>query len=117
LTEIWLRKRAIPASGALDKGGDPIDPPAPDDHDAQGFIDRYSEFTQAQAGIPRDDLKLCLFGKSLPDGVAPEKDDICQVTGPAGSIFAGRWFQIRERAIDPAGALWECQSFEIKAPA
>lgn len=111
-----LRKRTVPTSGALDRAGDPIDPPAPTDQVCEGFIDRYSDFTHAQAGIPRDDLKLCIFGKSLPDGVRPEKDDIAQITGPVGSEFYGRWFQIRQRAIDPAGALWECQSFEIKAP-
>lgn len=112
-----LRKRSIPASGGLDRAGDPIVPPSPTDHPCEGFIDAYSAFTMAQAGIPDTDLKLCLFGKSLPNGVRPEKDDIAKITGPDGSIYAGRWFQVRKSAIDPAGALWECQSFEIKAPA
>lgn len=105
----------VPDSGALDALGDPIDtdtvPTA-----CEGFIDAYSAFTRAQAGIPDTDMKVCLFGKSMP-GVTPERDGLVEITGPAGSIYAGRWFQIRERRVDPAGALWECQSFEVPEPA
>lgn len=111
-----LRKHAIPSSGALDRAGDPIDPPAPTDYDFEGFIDQFSAFTRAQAGIPDTDLKLCFFGKSLPAGLKPEKDDIAQITGPAGSIYYGKWYQVRNGAIDPAGALWESQAFEIEEP-
>ena len=110
-----LRKRTVPTSGGLDRAGDPIDS-ASADHSFEGFIDRYSEFSHAQAGIPESDLKLCIFGKSLAAGIAPERDNIAQITGPAGSIYVGRWYQIRKAAIDPAGALWECQSVQIPEP-
>lgn len=108
------RERTVPDSGALDELGDPLDL-ASDDTDCQGFIDEYSAFTRAQAGIPDTDLKVCLFGKSLP-GVTPKREALVHVTGPTGSIYYDRWFQIRERGIDPAGALWECQSFEVAEP-
>lgn len=103
-----LRKRAIANSGGLDRAGDPIAPLAPTDYPIEGFVDRYSDFTRAQAGIPATDLRLCIFGKSLPAGIEPAKDDIAQL--------GGVWYQVRERAIDPAGALWDCRSFQIKAP-
>jgi hypothetical protein len=117
LLQLSLRKSTQPTSGGLDDAGDPLVPPEPADLPCEGFIDLYSAFTRAQMSIPGTDLKLCIFGKSLPDGTVPAKDDICQVTGPAGSIYYGRWYQLRDADCDPAGALWVSQSFEIKAPA
>lgn len=111
-----LRLTTTPASGALDRAGDPIGTLAQSFEPFEGFVDQFSAYTRAQPGFPQADLKLCIFGKSLADGVNPERDQIAQITGPSGSVFAGRWFQIRDRNIDPAGALWECQAFEIEAP-
>lgn len=112
LTAIYY-ERLVADSGGTDELGDPTavaDLP----HDCQGFIDEYSATVRAQAGIPETDLKVCLFGKSLD--VTPARGGMVQITGPAGSIYLDRWFQVREKRIDPAGALWELQSFEIKDP-
>lgn len=106
---------APPTSGGLDELGDPTDvgeSPTP----CQGFIDLYSAVTAKLAGIPETDLQVCLFGPSMP-GVTPVRDGVVKITGPAGSIYVNRFFQIRKVAIDPAGALWTCQSFEITDPA
>lgn len=109
-------QHAVADSGGLDERGDPLlSEPADSGTACEGFIDVYSAFTRAQAGIPETDLKVCLFGKSMP-GVTPDRDNLFHVTGPTGSIYLNRWFQVRRSAIDPAGALWELQSFEVEAP-
>lgn len=103
----YLRKMEIGSSTAHDSYNDPVDK-APAIYACQGFADNYSDYFRSQAGIPETDVKLCIFGKSLPNGVRPEKDDKAQM--------GGVWYQVRRAAIDPAGALWECQSFIIEAP-
>lgn len=102
-----LRKVSIGVSAGLDDLGDPIDT-APVSYAFEGFTARYSAFYRAQAGIPDTDLKLNIFAKSLDAGIEPGIDD--------KAVIDGIWYQIRKRAIDPAGALWVCQSFEIAEP-
>lgn len=109
-----LRKVAVAESGALDQRGDPLDS-APALHACEGFTDLYSETFRAAAGIPKGDLKVCIFAESLPAGVIPEIDDKARMDH--GGRLGAKWYQIRARDIDPAGALWECQSFEIEEPA
>lgn len=113
LTAIYYAS-SVPASGGKDALGDPTSV-ARVPHDCEGFVDLYSVTTRAQAGIPETDLKVCIFAKSM-DGVTPERDGLVEITGPATSIYAGKWYQVRKQGIDPAGALWELQSFEVKAP-
>jgi hypothetical protein len=108
------RERVVPDSGGTDELGDPQDV-ADVEHDCEGFVDLYSATTRAQAGIPATDLQLNIFAKSM-DGVVPQRDGIFEITGPVGSIYLGKWYQVRNRDVDPAGALWQLQSFEIKAP-
>jgi hypothetical protein len=110
-------QHAVAESGGLDSRGDPLvsEPGEPTGIACEGFIDNYSAFSHAQAGIPDTDLKVCVFGKSMP-AVTPAERNLFECTGPAGSIYKDRWFQVRRAAIDPAGALWECQSFEIEVP-
>lgn len=105
--------RSVPESGGQDELGDPT-AVADTPYSFEGFVDLYSAVTRAQAGIPDTDLKLCIFAKSLD--VEPVRDGIAKITGPVGSIYVGKFYQVREKAIDPAGALWELQSFEIKDP-
>lgn len=105
-----IRQYSSPASGALDEYGDPIDLAATNTS-IEGFVDAYSAFYAAQAGIPETDLKVCIFGKSCP-GVIPTKDDVVKFT-QAGSAT---WYQIRAVAVDPALALYECQAFVIPEP-
>lgn len=101
-----LRQMQFPDSGAQDDLGDDIDG-APVDYKFEGFTDNYSDFYKAQAGIPDTDLKVCIFAKSMPDHVRPGKDNKARV----GTV----WYQLRAAKVDPAGALWECQAFEIEA--
>lgn len=101
-----IRQSVSASSGALDSYGDPIDP-VPTDTAVQGFVDHYSAFYRAQAGIPDTDLRVNIFAQSAPD-ITPGKDDRVR--------FGTRWYQLRAARTDPATALWDCQAFEIEAP-
>lgn len=94
-------------SSTLDDKGDPI-AATPTRFSVEGFTDEYSAFYRAKAGIPETDLKVNIFSQSSP-GLTPTKDD--RVT------FGGVWYRLRKVNVDPAGALFECQSFEIPTPA
>lgn len=78
----------------------------------EGFEDKYSDFFRAGAGIPDTDLKVCIFGASLPTGTRPLKDDRVELTRAGVKT----WYQLRKDGVDPAGALWECQAFVIPEP-
>jgi len=106
-----LRKNVEGDSGALDGKGDPIDV-APTDYDTEGFVDNYDDAYRARAGIPQTDVMVGIFGKSI-DGVIVEKDDIASFTRSGVTT----WYQVRRAKLDPAGALWDCQSFVIPEPA
>jgi membrane-bound ClpP family serine protease len=73
----------------------------------QGFVSGYNEFFRATAGIPDTDVKVNIFAKSAPD-LVPTKDDLV--------LFNSVWYQIRSVRVDPATALWTCQSFVTEAP-
>ena len=105
-----IRQSLVPDGTTLDGNGDP-QAIAPVLTAIEGFTDNYSKFTQAQAGIPATDLRLFIFAQSAP-GVIPRKDS--QVRLDRAGV--GQWYQLRNASIDPAGALWDCQAFEIKAP-
>lgn len=102
-----LYERTIPESGGLDELGDPLDVASSPTHAIEGFTDNYSAFTRAQAGFPETDLKLCFFGATIP-GIEPQRGWVAKL--------GTEWFQIRNAEVDPAGALWTCQSFKISAP-
>lgn len=98
--------RRVTPSSAVDEYGDPLAPTI--SYTAiEGFTSRYSAYYKAQAGIPDTDLKVSIFAQSAP-ALTPNKDD--KVT------FQNRWYQIRAVDVDPATALWVCQSFEIDPP-
>lgn len=107
-----LRREVVPESGTTDDLGDPIDG-APETWPIEGFFENYDALFAARAGIPRTDLKVCFFAESLPDGFEPLQDDKVMLRNHLGE----HWFQIRNAETDPAVALWECQSFKIRAPA
>ncbi len=99
-----LRREA--QSGPLDELGDPtiggINYFA-----IEGFTDQYSAFYRKNAGIPETDLKVNIFSESSL-GLTPRKDDKV--------FFSPTWYQLRQVGVDPAGALYECQSFVIEPP-
>lgn len=92
--------------GTLDANGDPVARTFPRTN-IQGFTDEYSAAFKAAAGIPDTDLKVCFFAQSAPN-ITPTKDDKI--------MFKNTWYQVRKAAIDPADALWICQSFRIQEP-
>lgn len=105
-----IRQRAPAQSTALDEYGDPLDL-IPTETTIEGFTEDYDDAFRAKAGIPLTDLKVNFFGKSAP-GITPGKDDIVRFT-QAG---VDTWYQLRRAKVDPAGALWVCQAFQIAAP-
>lgn len=93
-------------STTLDEYGDPVSNSLLY-FSIEGFSDNYSEFYRAQAGIPETDVEVNIFAKSAST-LTPQKDD---------KVFMnGVWYQLRKIKVDPATALWQCQSFVIHPP-
>ena len=97
-----------PAPGPLlDDYGDPTTTVVTT-YNCQGFVDNFSVFYLAQAGIPLTDIKWNIFAASLTGSLVPQKDDQVQ--------FREQWYQIRTVNTDPAQALWFGAAFAIEAP-
>jgi hypothetical protein len=105
-----LRIAPAPSAG-LDALGD-LQSPGLVAYRLEGFTDQYSDFSRATAGIPDTDVKVCIFGASLPAGIRPLKDDRVAFTRKG----VESWYQLRRDATDPAEALWECQAYAIEPP-
>jgi hypothetical protein len=101
---LWRARSAD--SGGLDGRGDPISP-APISWTCQGFTDLYRDAFRPE-GVEIGDVKVCIFAKSLPEGVRPRKDD--------KALFGGSWYQLRGAETDPATALWVCPAFATSEP-
>lgn len=82
--------------------GDPTTSTA--DYAVQGFIETYSVFTIIAAGIPENDTKITLIAGLC--GAEPSIGDRL--------YLSGKWFQVRKVDKDPAGATFECQSFQVQ---
>lgn len=89
----------------VDSNGDPIVSVV--ETAIEGFLDEFSAFYKATAGIPDTDYKVNFFAQSAP-AVTPSRDDKI--------LLGGKWSQVRKPGTDPATALWVLQSFEIQAP-
>lgn len=95
-------------SGGLNALGDPGST-VETEYPCEGFVDQYSAHYKATMGIPVTDVKVCIFAKSLASGIEPSKDDRVTMTDSFGGT---QEYKLRANiAIDPAGALWECQAF------
>lgn len=93
--------RTVPGGG-LDEHGDPVAPTTLT-YPCEGFVESFSAFYRAQAGIPDTDVKILLIA-GLIDTV-PTKDD--RVT------FRGTTYQIRRVLdIDPAQASYTLQGYK-----
>lgn len=104
-----IRQRTT--SGGLDSYGDPVGQSS-SDSTIEGFVEEYDDSYIANAGIPKDSIKVNIFAKSA-DGVRPSRDDIVRFDRGATST----WYQLRRVKTDPAEALWVCpDAFEIEAP-
>lgn len=89
----------------VDANGDPITSVV--ETAIEGFLDEYSAFYKASAGIPDTDFKANFFAKSAPS-VTPSRDDKI--------LLGGKWCQVRKVGTDPATALWTLQVYETQAP-
>lgn len=92
-------------SGTVDSRGDPT-LRTYTTYNMEGFVDVYTAFYKAQAGIPASDVKILIIAGSL--SIEPRKDDQVQ--------FRGTWYQVRQLGTDPGIATWELQSFKIPDP-
>jgi hypothetical protein len=98
--------RTSPATSAgLDEHGDPVDA-VTRTWDVVGFREDYTAAYRASAGVPETDVKVSLLAGTLPAGVRPTKDDLVHL--------ADAWHQVRAVRTDPATAVFECQSFEVR---
>lgn len=93
--------RNVP-TGATDSNGDAVT--SETNYSCEGFVSSYEETFRARAGIPETDSKVNIFGKSID--VEPKKDDIV-------TFNAGEYWKVRRVKVDPAGALYVCQSYRI----
>lgn len=88
-------------SGA-DEYGDPTST-VTTEYACQGFIEDYSLYYRATAGIPDGDVRIVIFAQSL--SATPTKDD--KIT------MRDQQYQIRQVRSDPAQATWELQAFPL----
>lgn len=92
---------------AVDEYGDVI-PGDSASFSFEGFVDGFSAYTRAQAGIPDTDAKVCIIAGSLKPFTYPKGGDRI--------VIQGRTFNaVKPWATDPAEALFEVQATEIKA--
>jgi len=102
-----LRRHSNDPLLALDENGETATPLI-ETWSCQGFVDNYSKFLRAQAGIPDSDMQINIFASSLTSGVVPKIQDYV--------TFAGGWYQLKVPQTDPAVALWTCQGTITRAP-
>lgn len=77
----------------------------------EGFIDGFSAYFRATAGIPVEDVQVVIIATSM--ATEPTADDRVQMTtGP----HKDKWFQLRGADSDPAKATWTCRAFPIADP-
>lgn len=89
------------ASDERDRFGDPVSV-TEQTFPCEGFVENFSAFYRAQAGIPDTDVKILLIGGLI--NTVPTKDD--RVT------FRGATYQIRRiENIDPANASYTLQGY------
>lgn len=93
--------RTVPGGG-LDAHGDPIASTVTN-FSCEGFVENFSAFYRAQAGIPDTDVKVLIFAQSIT--TVPTKDDVI--------TFRGTKYQIRRiLEIDPAVATYQLQGYK-----
>lgn len=94
--------RTVP-SVAVNEYGDPIST-TPQTFTLEGFVENFSAYYRAQAGIPDTDVKLLVFAESV--STEPTKDDVIS--------FRGTRYQVRRiLEIDPALATYQLQGYKI----
>lgn len=87
-------------STGVDENNDPVQTPVV--YRVEGFVDDYSAFYRANAGIPENSVKVILIAGNCE--TEPEKNDFIQFPRYPR-------YQIRKIMGDPATAHWECESF------
>lgn len=95
------------SSSSVDSYGDPASPTAAT-YTFDGIRDNFSKAYAVAAGIPETDVRILVIAGSL--SVTPKEEDQINI--------AGAWYEVRKvLEIDPAGATYTLQAFEIEAPA
>lgn len=99
---IGTLSRGIPGN-VLDPHGDPTTI-TPASFPCQGFVEAFSVFFKAQAGIPDNVVSVTIFAQSIT--TVPTIDDVV--------IFRGTRYQLRRLIdIDPAVATYRFAGFQI----
>lgn len=110
--------RRLAGGGGTDSHGRPQGT-VPTFHTIEGFDDDFSAFRRAQEGIPRESLRVNIFGASIKPPIEPTVDMMVRLDYPAtgGAPAYSRWFKLKERIdTDPAKALWSCEAQEARDP-
>lgn len=93
--------RSIPG-GTLDSNGDPTATTTVT-FTLEGFVENFTAFYRAQAGIPDGDVSILILAQSL--NTVPTKDDRVQ--------FRGTWYQLRQQVEqDPANATYRWSGYK-----
>lgn len=76
------------------------------DYPCEGVKGSFESVMAGLSGIPRTDAKIELLAGTL--SVTPLRLDYIEIEGD--------WWEIQEIEVDPAGAVWICQSREMADP-
>lgn len=71
----------------------------------EGFVDHYTAFYRKSAGIPEHDVNVVLISGNC---------DVNPIKGDKVKFPNYKKYQVRDLKSDPALAVFECQSFEVK---
>jgi hypothetical protein len=75
----------------------------------EGIRENFDARYRAQAGIPETDVAILVLLGSVTPAATPKVGDLIQMDGV--------WHKVRVTlAIDPAGATWRGQCYEVGAP-
>lgn len=92
-------------SSGVDEYGDPV-PSASSVFAIEGFLEGYSAFIRAQAGIPESDSKLTIIAGLSRPSFQPRAEDVVRISGKTFNL-------IRLTNTDPAIATYECQVSQV----
>lgn len=93
------------SGSGLDEFGDVV-PGNSTTYTFEGFVDQFSAFVRAQAGIPDTDAKITIIAGSLKPFVNPRQDDHLTLRGDTYNV-------VRLINQDPALATFELQATKL----
>lgn len=94
--------------GSLDNKGDVVGA-TPTTFTFEGIRESFDARYRAQAGIPDTDVAFLVLLGSVKPVTTPQSNDLIQMDGV--------WYKVRNTlAVDPAGASWRGQAYEVPSP-